>query len=122
MESSFSGAFGQGSHLPMVQVRSSVEDHFLNVYLLGSLSNASAHISGHILIKSLTRLFAKTFVQGGSGSERYASAIINNLSEDVLVRAENRQTGSVHPTPHPVANPRASLVPRCILVHISGHH
>ena len=76
----------------MVQVTAAVENNRVDALGLGTLGDQLADRTGGSLVAAVA---FDRLVQGGSGDQRVAGDIVDDLGVDVLFRTENVQAGSL---------------------------
>src|SRR4029078_3890635 len=76
----------------MIKIAATIEHHFLDARLKRALGHELAHGSRRRKVAALRQIAFEVLVQGRSGSNRLAGAIVDHLCIDMLRGAEHRQT------------------------------
>ena len=105
----------------MIQVTAAVEDDRVDALGLGALGDELTDCTGGSLVAAVA---LDRLVQGGSGDQRVAGNIVDDLGVDVLFRTENVQAGSLGSAGDFGANALMTLDALCLvsgLLIISAH-
>ena len=76
----------------MIQETGTVEDHFIDAFFDRTFRNQFSYGLGRLRVVRLFELSADFLLNGGSADQRVAALVVNDLSLDVHVAAENGKT------------------------------
>src|SRR5690606_5615930 len=88
----FTRGIGQSLHAAMILVAAPVEYNLLHTRLLGTLCDELADELGGVSLGLAVNISPEIGIDGRRGSQRVAGGVVDHLSVDVLVAAENVQT------------------------------
>ena len=88
-QAALAGAFGQRLNASVVDIAAAVEHHGVNPLLQGALGNLQAYLLRGFLIAAES---FKVLLDAGGRAKRVAGDVVNDLSINILIAAENAQT------------------------------
>src|SRR6185312_14757723 len=94
LQTTLTGGVCKGLHTAMIDIRPTVEDDFTNTCLGAALCDQLSDGSCCLCGRTIRDRRLDVLVERRSGGQGTAGRIVDDLSVDILVRTENRQTGT----------------------------
>src|SRR5687768_15129005 len=91
LQTALAGPVGERLDPPVIEIAAAVEHHRLDAGRLGALCDEEPDLLGRVLVRAGLELRLQVVVEGGSGGERRALRVVDDLRVDVPARPEDGQ-------------------------------
>jgi hypothetical protein len=118
-QAGFTGTFSKCLNTAVVYETAAVIDHFGNAFFKALLGDALANLLGSVAVAAVV---LKVLFQGGGGSQRNTSFIVDHLAVDVLGRAENIQTRTLGSAADLAADAAVTAKTSFVLISLIDHN